>query len=281
MDEPGLDPSTVLSRALPAPALLVLLAACDGLVALLQQAQGGSAAGYGPLLILPVVWVAFAAGRAGALVATAGVAATLVAPILAVGAPSYPASGLRGAAVLTLVAAIVGLVTEHGVGRARRGAEDASHVATAGDSQAGTDVLTGLPNLRSFDEQLARALAHAHRTNETVSVAVCGIDGLQNPKDHQAADDLLRVVADRWRIEARAADLIARIGGAEFALLLPGADEAGAEDVLARLVDVLPAGRFVAVGVAEWDLRESPTELVERALERMHARTRRSQRATS
>ena len=172
-------------------------------------------------------------------------------------------------------------MTERGVGAARRAADDVSHIATAGVSQAGTDALTGVPNLHSFDEQLARALAHARRTNETVSVAACGIDGLGSPQDHRSADDLLRVVVDRWRIEARAADLIGRIGVSELALLLPGADEAGAEDVLARLVDVLPAGRFVAVGVAEWDLRESSTELVERALVRMHARTRHSRHATS
>jgi diguanylate cyclase (GGDEF)-like protein len=281
MYERGPDPSTAPWRRLPAAALLVLLAACDGLVALLQQAQGGSAAGYGPLLVLPVVAAAFVVGRRGVLVATAGAAATLVAPIVAVGAPSYPTTGLRGAAVLTVVAAIVGLVIERGVGPVRRGAGDASHLAAADGSQAGTDALTGVPNLRSFDEQLARALAHARRTNETVSVAVCGIDGVGSPQGHPSADDLLRVVVDRWRIEARAADLIGRIGVAELALLLPGADEAGAEDVLARLVDVLPAAQFVAVGVAEWDLRESSTELVERALERMRERTRRSQRTTS
>ena len=124
---------------------------------------------------------------------------------------------------------------------------------------ASTDALTGLANRRSWDDQLARAIAHAERTHETLSVAVCDVDELKQLNDregHAAGDALLRDVAKRWRDEARAADLIARIGGDEFAILLPGADEVAAQDVVDRLVQTLPPGIAVSFGIAEWDLRE-------------------------
>jgi diguanylate cyclase (GGDEF)-like protein len=144
---------------------------------------------------------------------------------------------------------------------------------------ASTDALTGLANRRSWDDQLTRAIAHAERTHETLSVAVCDVDGLKEINDrggHAAGDDLLRGIADRWRADARAADLIARIGGDEFAVLLPGADEAGAHDVVDRLVGALENGTSVSFGIAEWDLREDGVSLMARADLRMYDEKRRS-----
>ena len=147
---------------------------------------------------------------------------------------------------------------------------------------AQTDALTGLANRRSWDDQLGRAIAHAERTHETLSVAICDVDGLKWVNDHHghaAGDALLRDIAARWRAEARAADLIARIGGDEFALLLPGADEHAAAEVVERLANALPPERSVSVGVAEWDLRESAEDLMARADLRMYDRKRRTRAA--
>ena len=108
----------------PFTALLVLPLACDGLVALLRHPRAAAQSGYSSLLVLPVVWVAFVGGRRSVLFVVAAMAATIMLPIALVGAPDYPSTGWRGAVLLTLVAAIVGLVTEHGVKRdaaARRG----------------------------------------------------------------------------------------------------------------------------------------------------------------
>jgi diguanylate cyclase len=138
---------------------------------------------------------------------------------------------------------------------------------------ATTDALTGLANRRSWEDQLTRAIAQAERTHETLSVAVCDVDGLKEINDrrgHAAGDELLRSIADRWRADARAADLIARVGGDEFAVLLPGADEAGAHDVVERLIGSLPAGTSVSFGIAEWDLREDALALMARADVRMY-----------
>jgi GGDEF domain-containing protein len=134
------------------------------------------------------------------------------------------------------------------------------HLLGPAAEHARVDALTGLANRRSWDDQLERALAHAGRTNETVSVGVCHVGG---------GGALLRTVADMWRAHARAADLLARIGRAELALLLPGADELAAADVLRRLADALPVGSSVAYGIAEWDLREDGAELTARAAARI------------
>jgi diguanylate cyclase (GGDEF)-like protein len=149
---------------------------------------------------------------------------------------------------------------------------------------ASTDALTGLANRRSWDEQLTRAIAHAERTHETLSVAVCDVDGLKAINDrrgHAAGDELLRGIADRWRADARAADLIARIGGDEFAVLLPGADEAGAQDVVERLIASLPGEASVSFGIAEWDLREDGVGLMARADLRMYDEKRRGNSRSS
>ena len=116
--------SAVPWQRLPFTALLVLPLACDGLVALLRHAQGGGQSGYSSLLVLPVVWIAFIGGRRSVLFVVAAMAATIMLPIALVGAPAYPSTGWRGAVLLTLVAAIVGLVTEHGVRATRRHADD-------------------------------------------------------------------------------------------------------------------------------------------------------------
>jgi diguanylate cyclase (GGDEF)-like protein len=149
---------------------------------------------------------------------------------------------------------------------------------------ASTDALTGLANRRSWDDQLTRAIAHAERTHETLSVAVCDVDGLKEINDrhgHAAGDALLRGIAERWRADARAADLIARVGGDEFAILLPGADESGAQDVVERLIATLPPGASVSFGIAEWDLREDAVALMARADLRMYDEKRRGKARAS
>jgi len=135
-----------------------------------------------------------------------------------------------------------------------------AHLLTAASDEARTDPVTGLANRQSWNEQVERALAHAGRTHETLSVAVCEVHG---------GRALLRTVADLWRAHARAADLLARVGRSELALLLPGADELAAADVLRRLGEALPVGSAVSVGIAEWDLRESGAELTARAAARI------------
>ena len=210
-----------------------------------------------------------------------GARSLVVVPLIHAGRPAgvlkvYSAGvgqvGLDEARVLGLLGNVIGT----GLARAELFATMAEHAIT--------DALTGLANRRSWDDQLTRAIAHAERTHETLSVAACDVDGLKEINDrrgHAAGDELLRDIADRWRADARAADLIARIGGDEFAILLPGADEAGAQDVVERLIALLPEGTAVSFGVAEWDLREDATSLMARADLRMYDEKRRGKRRAS
>ena len=107
-----------------------------------------------------------------------------------------------------------------------------------------TDALTGLPNRRGFDEALVRAEAQAARDSRPVVVLLFDLSGLgtvNNRYGHLAGDMLLRAMASALRTATRGADIVARWGGDEFAALLPGTDEAGAEAFLARLEGVTAA----------------------------------------
>ena len=103
---------------------------------------------------------------------------------------------------------------------------------------ARTDALTGILNRRAFEERFEEELARASRENRPLTVAVGDLDGFKLVNDrlgHQAGDEALRRVArelDRWK---RRSDVTARIGGEEFALLLPGVDEQGAVRITDRV----------------------------------------------
>jgi diguanylate cyclase (GGDEF)-like protein len=91
-------------------------------------------------------------------------------------------------------------------------------------AQASSDALTGLANRRTLDERLAAELARASRHGSTLSVAVIDIDHFKQVNDlggHEAGDQMLVWVADCLSRQARSEDTLARIGGDEFAWLLP------------------------------------------------------------
>lgn len=100
------------------------------------------------------------------------------------------------------------------------------------------DSLTGLLNRTSFEEHLARELAIANRYGRAGTMVLIDIDGLKDVNDtlgHAQGDELLRSVADLMATRTRETDVVARIGGDEFAVLLAATDVEGAR----RLVDDL------------------------------------------
>jgi diguanylate cyclase (GGDEF)-like protein len=98
-------------------------------------------------------------------------------------------------------------------------------------SLAHTDPLTGLPNRRGLQAELASALPRAD-SNRMLGVYLLDLDGFKAVNDrlgHDAGDELLKLVAQRLRAPLRHRDVVARLGGDEFVVIatdLPGDDEA-------------------------------------------------------
>jgi len=416
---------------LPAWALIALPAGCEILIALLRQSQGGSTSGFAVLVLLPVLWAALQLGRRSVAVVVACVFAVNAVPLLAIGAPLYPSSGWRGAALITVVAAIIGFVTfemrrtlrEQALG-ADAHAEllarlvDTQHVISSADfdfdavlevvadeslrlthadaavvalpeetdlvfravagsaspfdgmrldsastiagrafeggatlvcldseqdtrvnldacrlvgaraivvvplrhegrtvgvllvysgepgafgeqdvnvlsllgnlaamalvraeaiqelnNRATVDELTGLLNRGAWFAQLDVAISRSARTGSPVSVIVLDVDGLKRLNDsggHSAGDELLTSMTRVWQDALRPSDVLGRIGGDEFAVILGGASESDARWVVARLALALGVGRSASAGVATWDELESPEALVQRADDAMY-----------
>jgi len=102
------------------------------------------------------------------------------------------------------------------------------------------DVLSGLYNRAYFESEFERVAKAGGPF--PVSVVMVDVDGMKAANDtlgHDAGDALLRRAASVLGVTFRAGDVVARIGGDEFAVLLPGADSSGAEKALARVRDNL------------------------------------------
>ncbi|HEX4278252.1 MAG TPA: HD domain-containing phosphohydrolase [Bryobacteraceae bacterium] len=88
-----------------------------------------------------------------------------------------------------------------------------------------TDYLTNLPNARSLFLSLDNELARARRTGSSLAVVVCDLDGFKQVNDrfgHLAGNKVLRLIANGLRENCSAVDYVARMGGDEFVLLIPG-----------------------------------------------------------
>jgi diguanylate cyclase (GGDEF)-like protein len=139
---------------------------------------------------------------------------------------------------------------------------------------ADTDELTGLPNRRTWDETIRRAVGYASRTRRSLCVALVDLDRFKAYNDrfgHQGGDRLLKSAAAAWRTALRDSDTLARYGGEEFAIALPSCNAAEAEDVLERLRTLTPDGQTCSIGVAEWVPGESAVDLVARADRALYA----------
>jgi len=119
--------------------------------------------------------------------------------------------------------------------------------------QAVTDELTGLANRRSFRESLDTELLRAERFGNGLALIVADLDDFKDVNDrfgHQAGDEVLRAFAEVLSGRIRGIDQAARLGGEEFAILLPETDALGAS-ALAENLRVALAEVAVAVGEHE------------------------------
>jgi diguanylate cyclase (GGDEF)-like protein len=135
---------------------------------------------------------------------------------------------------------------------ARRIAE-LEHALEDAERRAATDALTGVLNRRGWDEALAREEDRCRRHELDAAVFVIDLDELKqtNSRGHAAGDDLLRRCAAALQQAVRAHDVVARVGGDEFAVLAVRADKPAAEQLGRRLRSELErAGVNATVGAA-------------------------------
>ncbi|HEX3919334.1 MAG TPA: GGDEF domain-containing protein [Caulobacteraceae bacterium] len=132
------------------------------------------------------------------------------------------------------------------------------------EAAADEDPLTGVKNRRAFLREVKRVSAFGVRYDVPASVVYFDLDDLKGVNDrfgHAAGDAALKAVADRLSSHVRDSDLVARMGGDEFAVLLVHADNATAHakaEMLARLVEAEPinAGAWLAPLRVSWGVRQ-------------------------
>ena len=245
--------------ALPASARLILPVAYLAGAALLRDSGGGANTGVAILSLLPVFWVALHGTRLELAIMVFGVGLFFAVPVVLLGDPAYPAAGLRTAALYMLVGGLIGSTIQQLVLEVRK-------QAATGRREALTDALTGTGNRRAWDQWLA--LATSGRRDGPLAVCVVDLDHFKDYNDehgHGAGDALLATCARAWQAELRPGDQLARIGGEEFAVLLPNTDAEGAVAVAERLRAAMPDDLTCSGGIAQWNDQESPHSLLRRA----------------
>jgi diguanylate cyclase (GGDEF)-like protein len=140
---------------------------------------------------------------------------------------------------------------------------------------ADLDALTGLHNRRYFHETLARESARAHRYNRRLALIVFDLDDFKDVNDkvgHLQGDAVLAEAAERVREVIRSADVPCRVGGDEFAVILPESAIEQAEQLFGRLQAAISgrpigqAGRLhISAGVAELKPEDDSISFFERA----------------
>jgi diguanylate cyclase (GGDEF)-like protein len=140
---------------------------------------------------------------------------------------------------------------------------------------ADLDALTGLHNRRYFHETLARECARAHRYERKLSLIVFDLDDFKEINDrigHLAGDTVLAEAAERVRDVVRTADIACRVGGDEFAVILPESSLEDADQLYRRIQNAIssrPLGQggklFLSAGVAEVRAEDDPVAFFQRA----------------
>ncbi len=154
-----------------------------------------------------------------------------------------------------------------------------------GHLSADRDPLTGLPNRAALNRRLEAEINRSRRTGRPLTLAVLDCDRFKEVNDtlgHVAGDALLREVANAFQSNIRNYDLAARIGGDEFAVVLPETSSSGAQAVFERirrgLRTAAATGRWpitVSIGVAtSRQPTESPDDLLAIADQAMYAAKR-------
>jgi diguanylate cyclase (GGDEF)-like protein len=145
---------------------------------------------------------------------------------------------------------------------------------------ADLDALTNLHNRRYFHETLARECSRAHRYDRRLALVIFDVDDFKAINDrigHLAGDAVLAAVAERVQSVVRSADVACRVGGDEFAVILPESTLGDAEQLYRRVqfaVGARPLGPFerihLSAGIAELRTEDDAKTFFERADEALY-----------
>jgi len=149
-----------------------------------------------------------------------------------------------------------------------------------------TDALTGIPNRKNFDSSISLATKYADHDNESLCLLVCDIDHFKKFNDtwgHRLGDEVLKLAARTIRATIKSRDMVARIGGEEFAIILPSTDlicgknagEQVCEAVKSKTLTVKSTGKTlgsitISIGAAVFRPGEEVEVLIERADKAMY-----------
>jgi diguanylate cyclase (GGDEF)-like protein len=145
---------------------------------------------------------------------------------------------------------------------------------------ADVDSLTGLHNRRYFHETLERECARAHRYERGITLVILDIDDFKATNDrlgHLAGDAVLAAVAERLRAAVRQSDVACRVGGDEFAVILPEVGARDAEQLYRRIQFAVGSGASgpvdrvrLSAGIAELRPEDDVVSLFQRADEALY-----------
>ena len=157
-----------------------------------------------------------------------------------------------------------------------------------------TDGLTGMQNRRYFDDALKEYLDEFRRIDKPVGLMIFDLDHFKQVNDthgHDVGDEVLRAVAGCLKDMTRYHDVVARLGGEEFAVVAPNMDH----DMLVRLAERIRKGIAAmpilsgnvrlkitaSVGLAVWDRKESAEEFFRRADKQLYQAKRQGRNRVS
>lgn len=154
-------------------------------------------------------------------------------------------------------------------------------------TEARVDALTGLANLRAFRESLESETARSRRFTTPLSLIAMDLDQMKLVNDrfgHSAGDAVLRATAQRIGAAIRQFDIPARVGGDEFAVILPGTDLSGGRTVALRILEAMrrdparfrevPLAMTASIGLVQFENGWTLEELTAAADDVMYAAKR-------
>ncbi len=238
--------SILFSRTVPAFQRPIARQHCIDVAALIvcitlfAIATGSARSFIVPLYLIPLVGASLAFGRWWVvLVVTTAIAAVgfilgALTPLVDIGGPEFGVHLLSvlapGAAVALIIAALI---------------EQMNSAVQRISDLASTDALTGLLNLRSFEEILQQEHRKAERFGRPYTIVVVDVDNLASINEtmgHEAGSQVLGAVAAAITRSIRTSDVAARLGGDEFVVLLTEADSAMGGAIATRIRNNVYAG---------------------------------------